>query len=70
MNKPGDRTQVASFRLSADLVAALRQRADENGESLSDALRRGVLMIIGKCPTCGQDAPHGPPLSRERGSKP
>jgi hypothetical protein len=50
-------TEMASARLPADLVAALKQRAAENGESLSDALRRGALMVLGICPTCGQKAP-------------
>ena len=48
---------MTSFRLSADLVAALKQRAAENGEALSDLLRRGALMVLGICPTCGQKAP-------------
>jgi hypothetical protein len=48
---------MASFRLPADLVTALRQRATEDGESLSDILRRGALMVLGVCPTCGQKAP-------------
>jgi hypothetical protein len=50
-------SEMTSFRLPADLVAALRQRAAENGESLSDLLRRGALMVLGICPTCGQSAP-------------
>ena len=50
-------SEMASARLPADLVAALRQRAAENGESLSDLLRRGALMVLGICPTCGQKAP-------------
>jgi hypothetical protein len=48
-------TEMTSFRLPADLVAALKERAAENGESLSDALRRGALMVLGKCPTCGHE---------------
>ena len=35
----------------------LKKRAEENGESLSDLLRRGALMVLGICPTCGQKAP-------------
>ena len=54
-------TEMASFRLPADLVMALRKRAEENGESMSDALRRGALMVLGICPTCGQKAP--PPVA-------
>jgi hypothetical protein len=50
-------TEMTSFRLTADLVAALKQRAAENGEPLSDILRRGALMVLGICPTCGQKAP-------------
>jgi uncharacterized Zn finger protein (UPF0148 family) len=48
---------MASARLPGDLVAALKQRAAENDESLSDLLRRGALMVLGICPTCGQKAP-------------
>ena len=48
---------MASARLPGDMVAALKQRAAENGESLSDLLRRGALMVLGICPTCGQKAP-------------
>lgn len=50
-------SEMASARLPADLVAALKQRAAQNGESLSDLLRRGALMVLGVCPTCGQKAP-------------
>jgi hypothetical protein len=50
-------TEMASARLPADLVSALRKRADENGDSLSDLLRQGALLILGICPTCGQKAP-------------
>ncbi len=49
--------EMTSFRLPTDLVTALRQRATENGESLSDTLRRGALIVLGICPTCGQPAP-------------
>ena len=50
---------MTSFRLSPDLVEALRKHAEENGESLSDVLRRAALLVLGICPTCGQkwDAP-------------
>jgi hypothetical protein len=47
----------ASFRLPTDLMAALKAHAAETGESFSDALRRGALMVLGICPTCGQKAP-------------
>lgn len=50
-------TEMASARLPGDMVAALKQKAAENGESLSDLLRRGALMVLGICPTCGQKAP-------------
>jgi hypothetical protein len=46
-----------SVRLPADLMQALRKRADENGMTVSDALRYGALMLLGICPTCGQKAP-------------
>jgi hypothetical protein len=49
--------KVASIRLPGDLAAALKQHAEENGETLSDAMRRGALMVLGICPTCGQPAP-------------
>ena len=48
------RTEMASFRLPGDLVAALRSLAEENGESMSDVLRRAALMVLGICPTCGR----------------
>ena len=50
-------TEIASARLPPDLVSALRGRAEANGESVSDLLRRGALMVLGICPTCGQKAP-------------
>ena len=50
-------TEMASVRMPGELVAALRKHAAENGESLSDTLRRGALMVLGICPTCGQPAP-------------
>jgi hypothetical protein len=46
-----------SVRLPADVLQALRQHAEANGETLSDALRTGALMLLGICPTCGQKAP-------------
>jgi hypothetical protein len=46
-----------SFRLPADVLAALRERGEETGESVSDMLRQGALMVLGICPTCGQKAP-------------
>lgn len=49
--------KVTSFRLPADLATALKQRADENGETVSDVVRRSALMVLGICPTCGQKAP-------------
>ena len=47
----------ASFRLPVDVLAALRRRDEETGESISDMLRQGALMVLGICPTCGQKAP-------------
>lgn len=49
--------KVASIRLPGDLATALKQHAEANGETLSDAMRRGALMVLGICPTCGQKAP-------------
>ena len=49
--------KVASIRLPVELAAALKRRADERGESLGDVMRRGALMVLGICPTCGQKAP-------------
>jgi hypothetical protein len=49
------RTEMTSFRLPGDVVAALRVLAEENGETLTDVLRKGALMVLGKCPTCGRD---------------
>ena len=49
--------KMASIRLPGDLAAALRQHAEENGETFSDAMRRGALMVLGICPTCGRKAP-------------
>lgn len=48
---------MVSFRLPGDLGAALKQRAADNGESLSDVMRRAALLELGICPTCGQKAP-------------
>lgn len=52
-------TEMASARLPAELAAALKKHAQENGETLSDTMRRGVLMVLGICPTCGQKSPAG-----------
>lgn len=49
---PPDDREMASFRLDAEIVAALRKVAEERGESLSDVLRRGALLVLGYCPTC------------------
>lgn len=53
--------EMASVRLPADIVAALRKLGGENGETMSDLIRRGTLMVLGFCPTCGQPAPEGKP---------
>lgn len=49
----GDGSPV-SVRLPGDVVAALKERAKDNGETVSDAIRRGALMVLGICPTCGR----------------
>jgi hypothetical protein len=48
--------EMASVRLPTEIVAALRKRAEETGESFSDQIRAGALMLLGICPTCGQKA--------------
>jgi len=53
------RGEMTSFRLPGDVVTALRQLADENGESVSDVLRRGAMMVLGICPTCGRKTEGG-----------
>lgn len=57
-----------SFRLPADVLAALRLRGEQAGESISDMLRTGALMVLGICPTCGQKAPvsEGQPAPEEQ----
>ena len=45
-----------SFRLPADVTEALRKLGDDTGETMSDLLRRGALMVLGICPTCGREA--------------
>jgi hypothetical protein len=54
-------TEMTSFRLPGDVVAALRKAAEDSGETVSDLLRRGALMILGTCPTCGQEWKPGTP---------
>ena len=51
-------SNMVSVRMPAELMAALRERAEANGMTISDALRDGALMLLGVCPTCGQIAPH------------
>jgi hypothetical protein len=46
-----------SVRLPGDIMQALRERAEADGITISDALRVGALMLLGVCPTCGQKAP-------------
>lgn len=59
-----------SFRLPVDVLAALRLRGEETGESVSDMIRQGVLMLLGICPTCGQKAPDtGQERSDEKGPR-
>lgn len=49
-------TEMTSFRLPADVVTALRKLGGETGETMSDLLRRGALIVLGICPTCGREA--------------
>lgn len=54
---------MASVRMPADLLKALRGRAEAEGVSLSDIMRQAALIALGVCPTCGQPGqPVGPPL--------
>lgn len=46
--------EMASVRLPPDILSALRSRTEDTGESVSDQLRRGALMVLGICPTCGR----------------
>jgi hypothetical protein len=57
--------KVASIRLPGDLAAALKRHAEENGETLSDAMRRGALMVLGICPTCGRPAGDTPATAEQ-----
>ena len=52
-----DNGTPVSVRLPGDLMTALREHAGKNGETISDALRQGALMVLGICPTCGQKTP-------------
>ena len=58
-------TPPTSFRLPVAVLAALRLRGEETGESISDMLRQGALMVLGICPTCGQKAPDPAALVHE-----
>jgi len=42
--------------MPADLLDALRKHAEQNGETLSDTVRRAALLLLGICPTCGHKA--------------
>ena len=48
--------EPVSVRMTADLVKALRDRADEQGCSFSDVIRDAALLALGLCPTCGRPA--------------
>jgi hypothetical protein len=50
-------TEMTSFRLAPDLAEALRKRAAERGETLSETMRQAALALLGTCPTCGQPVP-------------
>ena len=63
--RASDGTPV-SVRLPAELLAALREHADKNSVTVSDALRDGALMLLGFCPTCGHKTP-GPAAASEPG---
>jgi len=54
------KNEMTSFRLTADLVRALKERAEENGETFSDTVRSACLLLLGTCPTCGQQPPAEP----------
>lgn len=60
-------TEMVSARLPAELVAALRKRAEGRGESLTDAVREGALMVLGLCPTCGQRTSRNPYTAQDLG---
>lgn len=47
-------TEMTSFRLPGDIIAALRKLAEDRGETLSDVLRQAALVRLGICPTCGR----------------
>jgi hypothetical protein len=55
-----------SARMPPELLQALRERAERDGMTVSDALRIGALMLLGVCPTCGQKAPD--PAARDEGT--
>ena len=44
---------AVSLRMDPDMVTAVQALADQSGETFSDIMRRGALMVLGKCPTCG-----------------
>ena len=44
--------EMTSFRMEPELVAALRALATERGETLSEVMRKGALLVLGYCPTC------------------
>jgi Arc/MetJ-type ribon-helix-helix transcriptional regulator len=46
---------MVSVRLPNDMLAALRKMADDGDESMSELIRRGILMMLVVCPTCGQE---------------
>lgn len=60
-----DPKEPVSVRLPADLVAALRQKASDDGSTLSDVLRQGALGMLGICPTCEQPVPSRAPAGSE-----
>jgi hypothetical protein len=54
MNAPAK--EMISVRMPAELMAAVKQRAEDEGGTFSDVIRDGALMILGHCPTCGRRA--------------
>jgi hypothetical protein len=41
--------------MDPDLVDAVKQAAKVRGETFTDAMRRGALLYLGQCPTCGHE---------------
>jgi Ribbon-helix-helix protein, copG family len=50
-----------SVRIPSEILAELRKLADEDGITFSEVVRRGLLMLLGYCPTCGHKTVPGLP---------